>query len=280
MSSLKGKVALVTGAGGKRGMGRAIALRMAADGADVVIVDKDAVPRSIWPGDEDWGGLAAVAEEIKAQGRDVLIRVADVSSSQDVDDTVAEAMEKFGKIDILVNCVGIRGPIPTPVVELDEDIWRSILDINLTGAFLISKAVAKTMIPNGAGKKIVHISSMGGTKGYPGGSAYCASKHGVIGLAKTLALELAQYKINVNAVCPGAFDTNFRDDAIVKQAKEKGVSVAEAINNQPQGPPGGPGIPLGRMGLPEDVANLVAFLVSEESNYITGEAILINGGAE
>jgi 3-oxoacyl-[acyl-carrier protein] reductase len=282
MNNLKGKVALVTGAAAKKSMGRAVAVRLAADGASVVVADKFAVPKNIWPGDENWGGLDAVVQEIKAQGSEGLALVCDVSSSQDVDAAVAKTLAKFGKIDILVHCVGVRGPIPVPAVELDEKIFRMLLDVNLTGAFLVCKAVAKTMIPNGAGKKIVLISSQAGIKAYAGGIGYCAAKHGVLGLMQTLSAELAQYKINVNAINPGAFETNFRDDAVVKQAKDMGVSVAEATRKQPAGPgggpPGGPKIPLGRMGVPEDIANLVSFLVSEESNYITGEDINITGG--
>jgi meso-butanediol dehydrogenase / (S,S)-butanediol dehydrogenase / diacetyl reductase len=280
MNSLKGKVALVTGAGSKKGMGRAVAVQLAADGADVVIVDKFAAPKSIWPGDEGWKGLDAVAEEIEAQGRKTLAIVADVSVGEDVDAVVAKTLEKFGKIDILVHCVGVRGPVPVPIVELDEKTWRMLLDVNLTGAFLISKAVAKTMIPNGEGKKIVHISSMAGVEAFPGGAGYCAAKHGVLGLVKSLAAELAPYKINVNAVNPGAFDTNFRDGSIIKLAKDSGISVADALNKQAPGPfgAGGPKIPLGRLGKPEDVAHLVSFLVSDRSCYITGEAINIAGG--
>ena len=151
------------------------------------------------------------------------------------------------------------------------------MDINLTGSFLISKAVVKQMIPNGEGKKIVLISSQQGTKGYPGGSAYSASKHGVLGLSKSLALELARYKINVNAICPGAIDTNFRDDSLVKQAKDSKISVEEALDKDAKGGPAAM-IPLGRMGTPEDIADLALFLVSEQSRYITGESFIISGG--
>ncbi len=280
MTNLNGKVALVTGASNKKSMGRAIAVRLARDGANVAVLDKFAAPKSIWPGDEDWGGLNAVVDEIKAQGKEGLALVGDVSSSQDIDAAVAKTLSKFGKIDILVHCVGVRGPIPVPVVDLDEKTWRMLLDINLTGAFLICKAVAKTMIPHGEGKKIVLISSQAGIKAYAGGVGYCAAKHGVLGLMQTLSAELAQYKINVNAINPGAFETNFRDEAVIKQAKDMGISPAEATKKQPTGPGGGGGmkIPLGRMGFPEDIANLASFLVSEESNYITGEDINITGG--
>lgn len=281
MNKLKDKVALVTGAGSKRGMGHAVAIRLAREGANLVIVDKDAMPKSIWPGDEKWGGLDEVVAEIKALGRDALAVVADISSSKEVDEIVAKTLERFGKIDILVQCVGIRGPMGTPIVELDENVWRQILDVNLTGPFLIAKAVAKTMVPDGEGKKIVLISSLAGSRGYAGSAAYCASKHGVIGLAKTLALELAQYKINVNVISPGAFSTNLRDESIVARARAEGISVAEAIDKQSKMQSQMVSrIPLGRLGTPDEIADLVLFLVTEQSSYITGEEIRISGGGE
>lgn len=282
MRELSGKVALVTGAAAKRSMGRAIAVQLAKDGADVGVADKFSAPKSIWPGDEDWKGLEAVVGEIEAQGRRGLAIAGDVSISSEVEAMVTAMLDKFGKIDILVHCVGIRGPMPVPVVDLDENTWRMLLDVNLTGAFLVSRAVAKTMIPDGEGKKIVLISSMAGVGPYPGGAGYCASKHGVLGLMKTLAHELAPYKINVNAINPGAFDTNFRDENIIKQAQERGLSVEESLRTPPSGPTGQAGpppIPLGRLGTPQDVAYLVSFLVSDQAAYITGEDINLSGGA-
>ncbi len=278
MKSLEGKVAMVTGAGSKRGMGHAVAGRLAKEGADVIVLDKYAAPKSIWPGDEGWGGLDDVVKEVQALGRKGLAIVADVSSGKDVDEAVAKAMKKFGKIDILVHCGGIRGAMTTPITELSEEEWREIIDINLTGSFLISKAVARTMIPDGEGKKIVLFGSKAATQGYAGSSGYCASKHGILGLGRTLAAELAQYKINVNIINPGGFDTNLRDQEIIKKAKAQGISLAEAIEQELK--KGGPGhIPLGRPGKPEEIADLVFFLVSDQSVYITGKAIDIDGGA-
>jgi NAD(P)-dependent dehydrogenase (short-subunit alcohol dehydrogenase family) len=278
MNSLEGKVAMITGAASKRGMGRAVAVRLAAEGADVIVLDKFATPRSIWPGDEGWGGLEAVVGEIKAQGREGLAVVADISDSRAVDEAVAKALKKFGKIDILVHCGGIRGSMTTPIIDLSEEEWKDIVDINLTGSFLISKAVAKTMVPDGEGKKIVLIGSMAALKGYAGSAGYCASKHGILGLGRTLAAELAQYKINVNIINPGGFDTNLRDAEIIKRAKAEGISLAEAVEQESHKTGPGPGIPLGRLGKPEEIADLVFFLVSDQSRYITGEAILIGGG--
>jgi len=282
MSELSGKVALVTGAAAKRSMGRGIAVQLAKDGADVVVVDKFANPASIWPGDQDWGGLDAVVDEIRALGRKGVALTTDVSDSADVDAMVAWAIEECGKIDILVHCVGVRGPMPIPVVDLDEATWRMLIDINLTGAFLVCKAVAKTMIPDPEGKKIVLISSLAGVGPYPGGAGYCASKHGLLGLMKTLARELAPYKINVNAINPGGFDTNFRDESMIKQAEERGMTVEESLKTPTAGPTGQAGpppIPLGPLGTPQDIADLVSFLVSDRAKYITGEDINLSGGA-
>jgi NAD(P)-dependent dehydrogenase (short-subunit alcohol dehydrogenase family) len=283
MSNLNGKVALVTGAGSKRGMGRRVAVRLAQEGANVAVMDKFANPKSVWPGDENWGGLDEVVTEIKAVGKDGLMLVADVCSEQEVNAAVAKTIDKFGKIDILVHCGGIRGAMTTPIVDLSAADWKTMLDINLTGSFLISKAVAKTMIPNGEGKKIVLIGSKAATEGYRGSAGYCASKHGVLGLGRTLALELAQYKINVNIINPGAFDTNLRDSAVAARAQAQGLTVAEMLKKEAQNPrpaAAGPAsnIPLGRMGTPEDIANLVSFLVSDQASYITGEMIDIDGG--
>ncbi len=279
MGNLNGKAALVTGAASKRGMGRAIAVRLAKEGADVAVLDKYAAPKSIWPGDEGWGGLNAVVEEIKAQGRKGLALVADVSKGFEVDEAVKKTMDKFGKIDILVHAGGIRGAMTTKIVDLTEEEWRNSLDINLTGSFLIARAVAKNMIPNGEGRKIVLFGSKAATQGYAGSVGYCASKHGVLGLGRTLALELAPYKINVNIINPGGFDTNLRDQAIIKRAKEQGIPLEKAVEEESRKVGPGNNVPLGRLGKPEEIADLVYFLVSDQSAYITGKTIDIDGGA-
>jgi len=276
MNSLEGKVAIVTGTASKRGMGHAIALRLAREGANLAIVDKYPAPQSLFPGDEGWGGLEAEVAEIEALGREALAMVADINNSQKVDQVVAKTLEKFGRIDILIHCAAIRGPVGTPVVELSEKDWRAIVDVNLNGSFLISKAVAKSMITKGEGGRIVHIASMAGTHGVAGSGAYCSSKYGVIGLVKTLALELGEYKINVNAINPGAIITNLRDEAFAKMAKDQGITWDEAREKDYQKMSAN--IPLGRLGTTDEIADLALFLVSDVSNYITGEAIGIGGG--
>jgi NAD(P)-dependent dehydrogenase (short-subunit alcohol dehydrogenase family) len=164
----------------------------------------------------------------------------------------------------------------THLVNLSEGDWRTVLDVNLTGSFFISTAVAKSMVARGNGGKIVLISSLAGNRGVPGSGAYCASKWGVIGLAKTLALELAKYKINVNALNPGSFGTQLRDENYAQLAEAEGIPLnefRERFDKQMIGR-----VPLGRMGTTEDIADLVLFLVSEHSSYITGQAIDICGG--
>jgi len=273
---LEGKVALVTGTASKRGMGRAIALRLAREGADVVVTDKYPAPKSLFPGDEGWRGLEAEVAEIEAMGRKALAIPFDVAKSNEVEAAVARALEKFGKIDILVHCAAIRGPVNTPLVEHTEKDWRDCMEVNVLGTFFISKAVARHMIKRNQGGKILIFASMAGIHGVKGSSAYCASKYATIGLVKSLALELAPYHINVNAINPGAIITNLRDAAFAKMAQEQGISWDEAREKDYKMMSAN--IPWGRLGTVEEVADLALFLVSDQSNYITAETIGITGG--
>jgi NAD(P)-dependent dehydrogenase (short-subunit alcohol dehydrogenase family) len=279
MHGLNGKVALVTGAAGIRGMGRAIAIRLAKEGADVVVVDHPQAPQrfSAEARQSGWKGLDSTVEEIQAAGRQGLAVNADISSSSDVEDLVNLSLRKFGKIDILVNNAAIPGPVKTPVVNLEEETWKNVLQINLTGPFLLSRAVARSMIQRGEGGKIIMIASTAGKTSIAGMAAYSASKAGLISLTQTLALELAQYKINVNAICPGGVPTDMNYVVIEKLARERGVSIEEA--RQLHIGSFGVSIPLGRVGRVEDMASAVAFLASPDSDYITGQALNVCGGA-
>jgi 3-oxoacyl-[acyl-carrier protein] reductase len=276
MGNLDGKVAFVTGTASKRGMGHAIALRLAREGADVVVADKFAAPKSMFPGDEGWKGLDAEVDEIKALGRQALAITMDISQSKDVDAAIANTLNKFGKLDILVHCAAVRGPVGTPLVDHTDKDWRDCLEVNVMGTFFISKAVAKEMIAKGKGGKILIFASMAGTHGVKGSSAYCASKYATIGLVKSLALELAPYQINVNAINPGAIITNLRDAAFDKMAKAQGTSWEEA--QQKDYKMMGAMIPWGRLGNVEEIADLAYFLVSPQSTYITAETIGVTGG--
>jgi len=276
MSSLKGKVAMVTGAASKRGMGHAIALRLAKEGADVIVADKFAAPKSMFPGDENWGGLDDIVKEIKALGRKALAVTVDINVNKDIDAAMDKIMKQFGKIDILVHAAAIRGPVGVPVVDLTEKDIRAVIDVDLVGSFLICKAAARVMIARGEGGKIVIFCSLAGTHGVPGSAAYSAAKYGTIGLTKSLALELAKYKINVNGINPGMIVTNLRDESFQKMAEAEGITWEEA-RKKDQGALA-THIPWGRLGTPEEAADLAYFLVSDLSNYITGEVIALGGG--
>lgn len=277
MYDLNGKVALVTGAAGMRGFGRAIAIRLAREGADVVVADhpkanRRFVPEAIGVG---WKGLDSVVDEIRSAGRRGLAINTDVTSAADIENVVDIALSEFKRIDILVNNAGIPGPV-TPVVGLEQKAWDTVLQVNLTGYFLVSKAVAKHMVQRGQGGKIVMISSKAGKAALVGIAAYSASKAGVISLTQTLALELARYKINVNAVCPGGVPTDINYPVIEKLAKERNVSIEAA--RELHAASFEANIPLCRLGKVEEIASAVAFLASGESDYITGQAISVDGG--
>lgn len=276
MSSLKEKVAVVTGAASKRGMGHAIALRLAKEGADVVVTDKFAAPKSMFPGDENWGGLDEIVKEIEAIGGKALAATMDINNGQENDAVVAKVLEKFGKIDILIHAAAIRGPVGVPIIDLAEKDIRDIIDIDLVGAFLICKAVGKAMVDRNEGGKIVVICSSAGNKGVPGSAAYAAAKWGTIGLTKSLALEMAKYHINVNGINPSMFITNLRDESFTKMAEAQGITWEEA-RQKDQGILAKM-IPWGRLGTAEEIADLAHFLVSDQSRYMTGEVIVLGGG--
>jgi meso-butanediol dehydrogenase / (S,S)-butanediol dehydrogenase / diacetyl reductase len=275
-NALSGKVAFITGAAAKRGMGRAVALRLAMEGADIMVNDKFAAPKSAWAGDENWKGLDDVVKEIQALGRKAISAVAGVEDSKEVDAAVKATLDKFGKIDILVNCAGTRGPVGVNIVDGDEKDWRLMFDVNSLGTMIVSKAVAKDMIRRNEGGKIVHIASAAGKLPCPGSAAYAASKWAVIGIVQALAMELAPYKINVNAINPGFFPTNLRDDDATLHSREKGITVEQFRAEEYKMLANS--VPLKRMGKVEDIADLTYFLVSEQSQYLTGLNINITGG--
>jgi 3-oxoacyl-[acyl-carrier protein] reductase len=242
-----GQVAIVTGAG--RGMGKATALTLARDGAAIVVND---VRREL---------AEAVAEEIKAAGGRALVFVADVSNEAEVQAMVDAAVEHFGSVDILVNNAGIlRSTTPLEDIPLQE--WELMMTINVTGVFLCTKAVLPIMKAKRSGKIVNVSSSAGRSTSTFGGAHYTTSKAAVLGLSRHTAREAAPYNINVNAVAPGSMDTE-----MVRE-----LATPEHMQSESQK------IPLRRLGTAQDEANLVAFLCSEESSYITGATIDINGG--
>jgi meso-butanediol dehydrogenase/(S,S)-butanediol dehydrogenase/diacetyl reductase len=273
MYDLHGKVALVTGAGGEHGIGRAIAVRLAKEGADVIV--NDVVPQPA--GGAGWDGLPQVVREIEALGRHALGILADVSDAGQVERMVRQGLEKFGHIDILVNNAGApAGRDRVPVVDLDPDAWELIQKVNVTGTFLCCQAVARAMINRGQGGKIINISSTAGKRGVARYAAYCASKFAVRGFTQALALELAPYHINVNAICPGLTQTE-RIDHLAAALTPEGmdpVAYREQMMNRVA-----KATPLGRLGYPSDVADMAAFLASSESDYLTALSITVAGGS-
>ena len=280
MYDLNGKVAIVTGAGGKNGIGRAIATRLAAEGADVVVTDISQSVEAIREVDmrDGWEGLPSVVKEIEAMGRQSLGLFSDVSDSAQVDGMLQSVLDHFGKVDILVNNAGSRpGKDRVPVIELEEEAFDEVMRVNVRGTYLCSRALARHMVERGSGGKIISISSGAGKKGIARYAAYCASKFAIVGFTQALAQELASDKINVNAICPGLVDTE-RVDFIASALAPEGESSEEhramMIRERNMR------VPMGRVAVGEDIANMAAFLASNQSDYVTGLSISVSGGSE
>jgi NAD(P)-dependent dehydrogenase (short-subunit alcohol dehydrogenase family) len=258
---LKNKVAVVTGSG--RGIGRAIALALAKEGAKLVLAARTA------------SQLEQVAKEIKAMKGEVLAVVGDLSKKTDIENVVAKTVDRFGPPDILVNNAGVQSRSLT--LDSDDDAWQKVIQINLIGTFLITKYFLKTMIPRGSGR-IINILSVNAKVGHPFGSAYAASKHGVLGLTRSLALEMGFLEIpgiTVNAICPGAVRTEMMEgeggllDFIAnarKISKEEAEKAIAEMSVQK------------RLLEPEEIAGLAVYLASDEAKGITGQAMNVCGG--
>jgi NAD(P)-dependent dehydrogenase (short-subunit alcohol dehydrogenase family) len=279
MSGLDGKVALITGAGGMRGVGRATALKLAQQGADLALTDVHREPEDLPPGEIrlSWRGLNSVAEEIQALGRRCFTSSCDLGESEQVQRLVQQVVGHYGRIDILVNNArAIIGRDKVPVTELSEDVWQHFLAINTTAVFLLTKLVGREMIRQGRGGRIINIASNASKQASARGAAYSASKFAVLGLTQASALDLAPYSITVNAVCPGPINTDRLSYWERARAEEEGIPLedfrARIVKEA------GQATPLGRIAEAEDVANMVSFLASEEAAFITGQAYNVNGG--
>jgi 3-oxoacyl-[acyl-carrier protein] reductase/meso-butanediol dehydrogenase/(S,S)-butanediol dehydrogenase/diacetyl reductase len=275
MAGLEGRVALVTGAARQRGIGRAIALRLAQEGADVVVSGAHRDRRDFPEGEKQssWQGLASVAAEVEALGHRSLPLEADVTRKADVQSLVERTMDAFGRIDILVNNAGAAFCGERPLWEIDDEEWYRVIDVNLNGVYLCCKAVAPVMIEGGRGGRIINLSSAAGRVGIPFYGAYCASKFGVVGLTQMLALEMAPYRVTVNAVAPGITDTDMMDGTFGRMARKMGMEFQQVKEGASLG------VPLGRRATPEEIAGAVAFLASDDARYITGQTLNVNGGS-
>jgi meso-butanediol dehydrogenase/(S,S)-butanediol dehydrogenase/diacetyl reductase len=254
---LENKVAVVTGAG--RGIGKAIALSLAKEGANVVIADINIQEAE------------QVSKEIEKLGRRSIAVKTDVTIKKEVDDLIKKTIEKFSFLDIMVSNAGVSSM--EYVIDMPEEKWDFNMDINLKGTFLVTQAAAKQMIKQQKGK-IICTASMAGKGGVAAQAHYNASKHGVVAYVKSLSQELAPYGINVNSICPGSIKTSMQDREVQWSAEIRGAgATAEDIRDEMAN-----FTPLGRIGLPEDVAKVVVFLASDDAAFMTGQAINVTGG--
>jgi NAD(P)-dependent dehydrogenase (short-subunit alcohol dehydrogenase family) len=265
LTGLAGKVAVVTGAGRMRSIGRQIAVAYADAGCDVVLTGTGRPPER-YPEHEQavgWRDIESVADEIRERGRRVLPVVSDVADLDAVQALADQVMAEFGRVDFLVNnAAAARGDDRVPVVDLDPALWRKVIDIGLTGAFYTSQVFGRLLIAQSEGGAIVNISSIGGKMLAANTAAYAASKAGLHALTSAMAKEVGQYGIRVNAICPGVVDTYRIDDM---GRGERWQALVESI-------------PLRRSGDGDDIAAITLFLCSDQGSWISGQAWNVDGG--
>ena len=265
MGELDGKVAIVTGAGRFRGIGRTTAVALARLGADVVVTGTGRDPKTFPPGEKamGWKDIESTAELVRAEGRRALPLVVDVINRQHVQTMMDRTLDEFGRVDILINNAAFaRGEDRVPIVDLDPDLFQKVLDVKVTGTYLCTKAVVKVLIDQGQGGKIVNVSSTAGKRGSPNTLTYNAANFAVVGMTQSLARELGPNGINVNCVCPGAVDTARLDD--VGRGERWQEMAADT--------------PIGRNGTPEEVGGFIVYLCTEAASWIHGQSINLNGG--
>lgn len=274
MSQLNGQVALITGAGRANGIGAAIARRLAVEGAHIVISDLCAPPSDLpHGGNPAQEELDGIADEIQKTGVKSIPIVADITRSADILNMLDQVKEHFGRLDILVNNAGaIIGP--APVRYMAEEAWRRMMEINATGVFLCCHHALPLMIEGGRGGRIINMSSIAALRPRIFMSAYAAGKAAVIALTRSLAQEVGELGITVNAILPGDIDTGMKQWGMQLESMVTGQAYDEVIDNLVER------IPSGRLGRPDDVAQLIAFLCSEEAAFITGQALNLTGGRE
>jgi NAD(P)-dependent dehydrogenase (short-subunit alcohol dehydrogenase family) len=272
---LAGKVALITGAGRPGGLGQGMARKLASQGAKIVLHDRGATSGSTAPahGVGTRTDLEAVAAELAADGAEVVTVTGDLLDEAEIARIVGTAVDHFDRLDILINNAGV-GYLFGPLIELEAENWDVVLGVNLRAPALATKHAAKQMIAQGQGGRIINIASQAAKSGFAFASAYTASKHGLIGLTRSAALELGEHGITVNAICPnhvttglGAWQNRFMSEA-------RGQSIEAYLDEMRAR------IPLKRTGTPDDTAETAAFLCSDAAAYITAEAINVSGGEE
>ena len=265
MAELSGKVAIVTGAGRLRGIGRAAAVELARLGADVAITGTGRDPAT-FPEDEKaigWRDVESTAEQVRAEGTRALPLVFDVTDVGAAEDAVAKVVAEFGRVDILINNAAIaRGADRVPLRELDADLFQRVIDVKLRGTFACTRAVVAQLLAQGEGGKIVNVASIAGKRGSANTLAYNAANFGMVGMTQSLARELGPSGINVNCLCPGPVDTSRMDDV-------RPGDVATAL---------APGAPVQRWGSDEEVGAFCAYLCTQAASWIHGQSINQDGG--
>lgn len=266
ITGLEGKVAVVSGAGRMRSIGRPIAVELARAGCDLVLTGTGR-PRERYPADEQaagWRDIDSVADEVRALGRRALAVVSDVADAAAVDALVSRTLDAFGRVDFIVNNAGAaRGEDRAAVVDLALDAWRKVIDVNLNGTFYMSRAFGRALIEQGQGGSIVNISSVGGKLMAAQTAAYAASKAGIHALTCAMAAEVGPHGVRVNAICPGIIDTYRMDDV------GRGEQWQRLIESY---------VPLRRAGTGVDVANMTVYLCSEQGSWISGQLYNVDGG--
>jgi len=265
LTGLEGKVALVTGAGRMRSIGRAIALELARGGCDIVVTGSGRAPEH-YPEEEkaaSWRDIESVAEEVRAMQRRALPLVSDVSDPAAVEELAQQVMAQMGRVDFVVNNAGAaRAGDRAPVVDVNPEVWRKVIDVNLNGTFYMSQVFGRRLIEQGEGGAIINISSIGGKLMAPTTAAYAASKAGIHALTCAMSGEVGAQGIRVNAICPGIVMTSRLDDL----TEEQWAGIIDSY------------IPLKRAGEPADIGAMVAYLCSDQGSWISGQLYSVDGG--
>ena len=266
LTGIEGKVAVVTGAGRMRSIGRPIAVQLARAGCDIVLTGTGRSPER-YPDDEinaGWRDIESVADEVRAEGQRALSVVSDVSDPDSVSALADQVQAEFGRVDFIVNNAGAaRGSDRVPVVDLAIEDWRKVIDVNLNGTFYMSHVFGRRLIDQGEGGAIINISSIAGKILPPNTAAYAASKAGIQALTASMSGEVGKHGVRVNAICPGIIDTYRMDDI------PRGATWDNMIATR---------IPMGRAGSGDDIAYMTVYLCSEQGSWITGQSYNVDGG--
>ena len=275
MGRFKGKTVVVTGSGRVGGLGQAILRRFADEGANCVVSDIGAPAKHL--GADHVGTsdeMEEVADDLRSRGARVLSIACDVRQPEQCDRLIERSAQQLGSVDILINNAGI-GYIMKPLLETDPAEWDAVIAVNLSGAFYCTQATSRRMIETGTGGRIINIASQAAKSGFPHMAPYCSSKHGMIGLTRSAAIELGKHGITVNAVCPNHVTTGLGAKQNEYFSRLLGFDSVEAYLENMVGKN-----PMGRAGLGSDTAAACAWLASDEAQYVTGEALNVSGGEE